>query len=284
MTDENQKSGRIDDLTARKLAGELGIDLRNLADSGPAEVAAEALRDQHAGKGGSSGYRRKVTMCDDSAPQVKIRHLSARMMEHAWKTIPHFYTTVAVNMTDVVRLRREHGATINDFVVAACAHSLREHPWVNASWNGEQAVELDDINIAMAVATDGGLYYPVLHHCDGLDLMQIGDQSKILACKACSDNGLESEDTAGATFTLTNMGMLGVESFSAIITPPQAAVLSVGSVGGEVIVDEYGEPGVALIMRMTLSADHRVLDGADAAEFLDTVRSYLEAPAVLVGE
>ncbi len=95
---------------------------------------------------------------------------------------------------------------------------------------------------------------------------------------------MSEEETAGATFTVTNMGMLGVESFGAIITPPQAAVLSVGSVKGEVIVDDQGEPGVALMMRMTLSADHRVLDGADAAEFLDTVRCYLEAPAILTGD
>ncbi len=110
----------------------------------------------------ASGYRKKVSIgSDDMTPKIKIRHLVARKMEEAWKTIPHFYVTIAVNMTDVVGMRHEHGASINDFVVAASARSLVQHPWVNATWNGEQAIELEPVNIAMAAATDRGLYYPV---------------------------------------------------------------------------------------------------------------------------
>lgn len=274
---------------ASKLAEELGIDIKSVGGS-CAEGHVLVSDVEKAGLGGSSeppcsGYRRKVTVSqDESQPKVKIRRLMARKMEEAWKSIPHFYVTIAVNMTDVVRMRHEHDATINDFVLAATARALGQHPWVNATWNGEQAIELEDINIAMAAATDRGLYYPVLHDCRHMNFKQICHQSRILSEKSCINGNLSDEETSGATFTLTNMGMLGVESFGAIIMPPQAAVLSVGSVKGEVVVDDQGEPGVSLMMRMTLSADHRVLDGADAAEFLDTVRCYLEAPVMLVND
>ena len=204
-------------------------------------------------------------------------------MENAWQTIPHFYVTIAVDMTDVVRFRHDLGVTINDFVLAATVRALVEHPWVNATWNGEQGIELPDVNIAIAAATDRGLYYPVLSNCHLLNLQQISENAGKLADKVANGGFLTEEETTGGTFTITNMGMLGVESFSAIITPPQAAVLSVGTIKGEVVVDEQGEPSVALTMRLTLSADHRVLDGADAAEFLGTIKCYLEAPIMLTG-
>lgn len=274
---------------ASKLAEELGIDVRSLCGSGTEGRVlvsdVEEASQENCSDSPCSGYRRKVSVgVGENQPKVKIRRLMARKMEEAWKSIPHFYVTIAVNMTDVVRLRHDHDATINDFVLAATARSLGQHPWVNATWNGEQAIELEDINIAMAAATDRGLYYPVLHDCHHMDFKQLCVKSKELSGKTSNNGQLNNEETSGATFTVTNMGMLGVESFGAIITPPQAAVLSVGSVKGEVIVDDQGEPGVALMMRMTLSADHRVLDGADAAEFLDTVRCYLEAPVMLVND
>lgn len=212
---------------------------------------------------------------------VKIRRLIAKKMEQAWLTIPHFHVTMTVDMTDVIRLRTDLGMTINDFILGAASHALQEHPWVNSVWNGERGVEVDHIGLAMAVATDCGLYYPVIKNCPSLSLKQISQTARELAGKAHRGT-LTEEERAGATFTVTNMGMLGVESFAAIITPPQAAVLAVGTVKGEVVVDEQGEPGVAPIMRMTLGADHRLLDGADAAEFLATVKSYLEAPAMLI--
>jgi len=214
---------------------------------------------------------------------IKIRRLLAKRTEDAWRTIPHFHVTMTVDMTDVIRLRQELGMTINDFVLSAVAHALQEHPWVNSRWEGEQGVEIESIGLAMAVATDCGLYYPVLQDCGQLGLKQISRVACDLAAKA-HQGTLSDSDRGGATFTVTNMGMLGVESFSAIITPPQAAVLAVGTVKGETIVDEQGTPAVAPVMRMTLGADHRLLDGADAAEFLATVKSYLEAPVVMLAD
>lgn len=214
---------------------------------------------------------------------VKIRRLLAKKMDEAWKTIPHFHATMTVDMTDVIRLRQDLEVTINDFILAAVVQTLNEHPWVNSRWNGEQGIEVGSIGLALAVATDCGLYYPVIQDCEGLGLKQVSRAARDLAAKA-HQGALSEGDCSGATFTVTNMGMLGIESFAAIITPPQAAVLSVGTVKGEVIVDEQGEPAVAPVMRMTLGADHRLLDGADAAEFLATVKSYLEAPAILMAK
>jgi len=212
---------------------------------------------------------------------VKIRRIVARKMLDSWQNIPHFFVTVAVDMTDVIRFRKDLGVSINDFILAAAARSLGEHPWVNSHWVEGEAVEQESVNIAMAVATDRGLYNPVIHGCGTLSLRDLSRRAQELADRAHSGK-LTAEDMEGGTFTISNMGMLGVESFSAIITPPHVAVLAVGTVKGEVVVDEQGEPGIAPILRLTLSADHRSLDGADAAEFLTTMKCYLEAPVTLV--
>jgi pyruvate dehydrogenase E2 component (dihydrolipoamide acetyltransferase) len=156
-----------------------------------------------------------------------------------------------------------------------------EHPWVNSWWVDGEAVEKTEINIALAIATDRGLYNPVIKNCGELSLRELSRKATDLGRLAHSGK-LTPNDLDGGTFTVSNMGMLGVDSFRAIITPPQAAVLAVGTVKGEVIVDESGEPAVAPVMRMTLAADHRILDGADAAEFMATLKSYLEAPVTLI--
>ncbi len=212
---------------------------------------------------------------------VRIRRLIERKMVDSWQNVPHFFVTIAVDMTDIIRFRKDLGITINDFIMAATSAALKEHPWVNSHWVDGEAVEQTQINLAMAVATEGGLYYPVIKDIEQLSLKQLGRSAADLAEKAHLGQ-LSDEDQEGGTFTISNMGMLGVESFSAIITPPQAAVLAVGTVKGEVVVDEHEELVVAPMVRVTLSSDHRVLDGADAAEFLDSLRSYLEAPVTLI--
>ena len=278
---------------AEKLARSTGVNLKAIQGSGPrgrivlADVERVRTRRSLAqltqGKSARPTAEAKQT-APGSGKSVKIRRLIARKMEEGWRTIPHFYVTMAVDMTDVIRFRKDLGVTINDFVLAATARALRDHPWVNATWNGEQGMELPEINIAMAVATERGLYNPVIRNCERLSLKQLSEKAHDLADRAANQGRLQPEELEGGTFTITNMGMLGVESFCAIITPPQAAALAVGTVKGEIVVDDQGEPAVAPIMRLTLSADHRVLDGADAAEFLDAIKTYLEAPIVLVKE
>lgn len=212
---------------------------------------------------------------------VRIRRLIERKMVDSWQNVPHFFVTIAVDMTDIIRFRKDLGITINDFIMAAASAALKEHPWVNSHWVDGEAVEQEHVNLAMAVATEGGLYYPVIKDVGNLSLKKLGQSAAALVEKAHLGQ-LSDADQEGGTFTISNMGMLGVESFAAIVTPPQAAVLAVGTVKGEVVVDEHEELVVAPMVRVTLSADHRVLDGADAAEFLDSLRSYLEAPVTLI--
>jgi pyruvate dehydrogenase E2 component (dihydrolipoamide acetyltransferase) len=218
---------------------------------------------------------------DTGKKTVRIRRLIEQKMVDSWQSKPHFFVTIAVDMTDVIRFRKDLGVTINDFILSATAAALKEHPWVNSLWVDGEAIEQPHINLAMAVATENGLYYPVISHVENLSLKQLSQSAANLAEKAHLTQ-LSDSDQEGGTFTVSNMGMLGVESFAAIITPPQAAVLAVGTIKGEVVVDEHEELVVAPMLRLTLSADHRVLDGADAAEFLGSLKSYLEAPVTLV--
>ena len=212
---------------------------------------------------------------------VRIRRLIERKMVESWQNKPHFFVTVAVDMTDIIRFRKDLGVTINDFILAATSEALKEHPWVNSHWIDDEAVEQEQINLAVAVATERGLFYPVVKNVEQLSLRQLSQSAAVLAEKAHLDQ-LTADDQESGTFTISNMGMLGVESFAAIVTPPQAAVLAVGTVKGEVVVDEHEELVVAPMVRLTLSADHRLLDGEDAAEVLDSLKSYLEAPVTLI--
>lgn len=220
-----------------------------------------------------------VTATPDKS--VKVRRLVARKMEQSWQHAPHFFVTVAIDMTDVIRFRSDLGVTINDFILAATTRALQEHPWVNSHYLDDEAIEQSDINIALAVETEKGLYYPVVRDCGGKSVKELGVAAAEMVVKAHSGK-LADEEMDGGTFTISNMGMLGVESFSSIIMPPQVAVLAVGTVRGEVIIDEHEEMTMAPMVRLTLSADHRALDGADAADFLGTMKSYLEAPITLV--
>jgi pyruvate dehydrogenase E2 component (dihydrolipoamide acetyltransferase) len=267
---------------ARRMAEEAGIDLDKVRGTGPGGriVVADVERARAEGRPGETPAEGRPP-AKKEGKSVKIRRIIARKMVEAWENIPHFYVTVAVDMTDVIRFRKDLNVSINDFVLAATAHSLREHPWVNSLFLDGEAREQTEINIAMAVATDRGLYNPVLKDCAGRSLRDLHRRSTALAEKA-HQGKLRQEDMEGGTFTISNMGMLGVESFSAIITPPQVAVLAVGTARGELVVDGHGETAIAPILRLTLSADHRTLDGADAAEFLATLKSYLEAPVVLI--
>ncbi|AMV71638.1 hypothetical protein JCM30471_03070 [Desulfuromonas carbonis] len=266
---------------ARRLAREKNVDLARVRGSGPGgRILVADIEQAEAG-----AVKGPATASSAAAPtsgkSVKIRRIVARKMVEAWETIPHFYVTVAVDMTDVIRFRKDLKVSINDFIVAATIRSLQEHSWVNSHHLDGEAVEQARINIAMAVATDRGLYNPVLKDCAAFSLRDISRKSQSLAEKAHLGK-LTPEEMQDGTFTISNMGMLGVESFSAIITPPQVAALAVGTARGELVVDEHGESTIAPILRLTLSADHRALDGADAAEFLATLKSYLEAPVVLI--
>jgi pyruvate dehydrogenase E2 component (dihydrolipoamide acetyltransferase) len=212
----------------------------------------------------------------------------ARRMVESKTQVPHIYLTIPIDMAAAMRFRsesnahlgKENGFSVNDLFVRAAALALRRHPLVNAAYREGGVQHNADVHIGSAVALPGGLVVPVVRHADRKSLPEIAAEMRALADKARS-GGLALADYEGGTFTISNLGMLGVEEFCAVVNPPQAAILAVGAVMAEpVVVDGQVVPGQRC--RVTLSADHRVVYGADAAEFLRTLKGYLEAPLGLI--
>lgn len=170
--------------------------------------------------------------------------------------------------------------SVNDFIVKACALALRDHPAANAAWNGDSVVEFGNVDISVAVAIDGGLITPIVANADQKSLVQISAEVKQLAADARAGK-LKPEQYEGGSFSLSNLGMYGVDEFSAIINPPQAAILACGAAKECPIVTADGLE-IGTVMKMTLSVDHRVIDGALGAELLARIKECLEAPVILV--
>jgi pyruvate dehydrogenase E2 component (dihydrolipoamide acetyltransferase) len=216
-----------------------------------------------------------------------IRAAIARRMPLSKAPVPHFYVTSEVAMDRAWELREEVNAlegqpkiSLNDLVVRACALALREHPGVNASFTGEAIRVHHRAHIGIAVALDEGLITPVLRDCDVKSLTQIAVESRDLAERARARK-LRAQEMSGATFSISNLGMFDVAEFSAIINPPEGAILAVGSVRSAPVVSAQGL-GIGRRMNLTLSCDHRVMDGAMAARFLQDVKRLLEEPLRLL--
>lgn len=225
-----------------------------------------------------------------AGPQAlsKLRLTVAKQMSASKRDIPHFYVTNEIDMTEAARLRTSLAAsaalperiTFTHLLLRALALALPRHPHVNASWAEDRIVYHDQVNIGVAVAIADGLVAPVVRNCDRLSLRGIARLTDELVAKAQAGR-FAGEELTGATFTLSNMGMLDVEEFSAVITPPQAAILAVGAIKDRPVVRD-GQLAVAKTMRATLSVDHRVLNGIEAARFLEDLKTTLENPLVLV--
>jgi pyruvate dehydrogenase E2 component (dihydrolipoamide acetyltransferase) len=216
-----------------------------------------------------------------------MRKVIATRLVQSKSPVPHFYLTVEVNMQRAKELREsvtllDPGLKIsyNDIILKACAAALRQHPEVNASFQGETIRFYNRVNLGIAVATDGGgLITPVLRNADTKSLAEIAGESKDLVARARARKLLPDE-YAGSTFSISNLGMLGIDEFSAIINPPESAILAVGAVAEKaVVVDGRVEAG--LRCRLTLSCDHRVVDGATGAKFLQSLQQILENPVYL---
>ncbi|MDX1586681.1 MAG: dihydrolipoamide acetyltransferase family protein, partial [Balneolaceae bacterium] len=190
--------------------------------------------------------------------------------------------TIDIDMQHVFEARKQLNETsevkisFNDIIIKACSTALRRHPQINSSWKGDTILQHGDVNVAFAVAIDEGLITPVINHSDQKGLVQISRESKDLAEKA-RNRKLQPEQMEGSTFTISNLGMFGIEEFTAIINPPNACIMAVGTIR-DVPVVEDGEIVPGKRMKVTLSSDHRIVDGATAAEFLSTVRNLLENP------
>ncbi len=222
------------------------------------------------------------TVAYGDMPVTQMRKVIARRLGESKFTAPHFYVTIEINMDNAMAARKamnEDGSvriSFNDFVLKASSVALRKHPMINSSWMGDKIVVHEDINIGVAVAVPDGLLVPVIMNADRKSMSYINQEVKTLAGKA-KDKKLQPQEMTGNTFTISNLGMFDVDEFTAIINPPDACILAVGSIVEKPIVKE-GAIVIGNTMKVTLSCDHRVVDGATAAQFLQTLKSLLEQP------
>jgi pyruvate dehydrogenase E2 component (dihydrolipoamide acetyltransferase) len=218
----------------------------------------------------------------------KMRQTIAKRMAEAKREVPHFYVTSEIDMGEALRLRESLAAlgqgnppvSVTHLLIKAVAIALQRHPQVNAAWDNGAVKYFDAVNIGIATAVDDGLLVPVLAGCEGLSLYEIAEAARQLAEKARGGR-FGADEMLGGTFTISNLGMHDIEEFSAVITPPQAAILAVGAIK-ERAVARNGQLTAANTMRVTLSCDHRVLNGVEAARFLEELKRLLEHPVALV--
>jgi pyruvate dehydrogenase E2 component (dihydrolipoamide acetyltransferase) len=251
---------------ARRLAVERGVDLAGVRGSG---CGGEILAGDIIAAAETQPSTSDVV---EAKPASPIARLMAERTTQSWTTVPHFFLSRKVDAAALNRARESHATdggklTHTDLLVSLVAQALLKHPVMNSSWRDGRVHSNDEINVAIAMAVEDGVVAPVIHHADRLDLGKIALQRADLTQRARAGK-LRPQDLAGATFTLSNLGMFGVDAFAAIITPPQAAVLAVGAIHDKVVAVE-GQPAVRSMMILTLSVDHRVADGARAARFLE---------------
>lgn len=299
--DTDLRSGQAAPVVRRR-ARELGVDLTGMVGSGPGGRILLTDLERHAEHYAEVRTGRKDAEPAEAAreaaapatqpaepgsgePVSRMRAAIARTVAEAWRTIPHFFVTVAIDMGEAEEVRREMKASgtpvsLNDMVVKGAAIALGKFPLVNASFRGD-AIELHDaVNIGIAVSLPDGLLVPVIKGCERLSLKDIATQSRVLIQKA--RNGTISQtEISGGTFSVSNLGMYGIKQFTAVIHPPQAAILAVGAVSDRVTV-KNGQPTTTRVMEITLSADHRLVDGAYAAKFLRELQHILENPVKML--
>src|SRR5580704_7518052 len=277
---------------ARRAAEEAGIDITHVRGTGPDGRVTKRdvdnfLREQQLFK-----FRRLVSP-REGAPGSReelsaMRKTIAKRMALSKREIPHFYVTVEVAMEDAVRLKDsleatelfEETVTFNDIIVKACALALGRYPRINASYEDEGIVIHPNVNIGVAVAVEDGLILPVIRQCERLSLLEISRAAHRLVAKS-SRGGFTSDELSGATFSISNMGMLGVEHFAAVIVPPQAAILAVSAIKDRPVV-RNGQLAVGKTMMITGSFDHRIVDGVVAGRFLSELKRFLENPSSLL--
>lgn len=282
----------------RRRARELGIDLADVTGSGPeGRILLEDLEPSTAGESKAAkakGAAREGSPDDvpsgkepprEARQQSRMRAAIARTVTNSWQSIPHFSVTAEIRMDAAEQLRQQlkadgTAASMTALLVKATALALDGFPRLNASLRGNQEVIHPEINIGIVVRRDEGLLVPVLRGCGGLSLAAVAERAARLIDRA-RHGQLSDTELSGGTFAISNLGMYRVHSFVALILPPMAAVLAVGAVRDGVVV-EAGRPVVARLMSLTLSADHRLVDGAYAAEFLQRVSDLLEKPGQLV--
>jgi pyruvate dehydrogenase E2 component (dihydrolipoamide acetyltransferase) len=282
---------------AKKLAADKGIDIKNITGSGDGGRIIKADIDNYkesatvaspvtAPKGGVDILPWSVNNKGEEGftdiPNSQMRNIIAKRLGESKFSAPHFYLTMEINMDNAIAARVQLNElspvkiSFNDLVVKAVALSLRQHPAVNASWMGDKIRRYSHIHIGIAVAIEDGLIVPVIRFADQKSLPQIAAESKELAGKAKSKK-LQPNEFSGNTFTISNLGMMDIDEFTAIINPPDSCIMAVGRIK-EIVVKKDDGFGVSNVMKVTLSCDHRSVDGASGAAFLQTFKKYLENP------
>jgi pyruvate dehydrogenase E2 component (dihydrolipoamide acetyltransferase) len=275
---------------AKSMAKDIGLDLSSVSGSGDQgrivkrdieEASAKGTKPQGGVKSFTSGGHEDV-------PLSQMRKTIARRLADSKFSAPHFYLTMEMDMSQAVADRKKINAILddsqrvsfNDLVVKACAMALKKHPKVNASWMESKIRIHHDVHVGVAVAVDDGLLVPVIRHTDHKTLTEIHGEVVELAERARKKR-LQPEEMQGSTFTISNLGMFGIEEFTAIINPPDACILAVGAIVEKPVV-RNGAITTAHMMKVTLSCDHRVVDGATGSQYLNTVKQYLESPVSML--
>ena len=291
---------------AKRMAEQAGLDLAQVQGSGPngrivkADIekalaggapAAQAPAEAPAAAQPAAAPMPEITAPYTEVPHSSMRKVIASRLSESKRTIPHFYLTVDCELDNLLALRKQlndkapegEGAykiSVNDFVVRAVALALRQVPAANATWTDNAVLRYDEVDVSVAVATPNGLITPVVRKADTKGLVQISAEMKDFATRA-RDGKLMPEDYQGGGFTISNMGMMGIKEFSAIINPPQSCILAVGA-GEQRPVVKDGALAVATVMSVTLSVDHRSVDGAIGAEFITAFKRMIEDPLTML--
>jgi pyruvate dehydrogenase E2 component (dihydrolipoamide acetyltransferase) len=281
---------------AKRIAEQQGIDLSSVKGSGPhgrivkedvmSFKSAPSFANTNFSVGRSNEQYRLV-------PNSNMRKVIAKRLVESKQTVPHFYLTVDCQLDELLKVREQINAkapkngdkaaykiSVNDFVIKASAQALRAFPKANASWSDEGIMIYNNVDISIAVAIEDGLITPIVKNADQKSLAQISAEMKDLAARA-KTNSLKPEEFQGGGFSISNLGMYGIKQFNAIINPPQACILAVG-VGEEKPVVRNGKLEIATVMTVTMSCDHRVIDGALGAELIQAFKNFIEQPAMML--
>lgn len=310
-SDNKSDGGRIfASPLARRLADQHDLDLSKIDGSGPRGriikadidkareqgVAASKQPSQKSSEGPSAQRAPQMTASDatkmfdslgmeyDAIPNNNVKKVTARRLLESKQTVPHFYLTIECHIDELLKQRKEindkadgeYKISVNDFIIKACANALKAYPAANVAWTDEATLQFKHSDISVAVATPNGLITPIIKKAETKGLVDISKEMKDLAGRA-RDGKLKPEEYQGGTFSVSNLGMFGIDEFSAIINPPQSCILAVGAGVQKPYVFD-GEVKIGTFMKATLSTDHRTVDGAVGAEFLQILKKYIEQP------
>lgn len=289
---ESQQRVHISPL-AKKIAVEKGIDITTIKGSGDhgrivkrdvegLQTTSHQVLEVIDNTSSTINYPDFMNVDNSETPNSQIRNIIAKRLSESKFTAPHYYLMVEVDMGSAIDARKEMNEisetkiSFNDIIIKAVALSLKKHKQINSSWAEDKIIHHGNINIGVAVAIEDGLVVPVLKNADFMSFSQISTSVKDLASRA-KNKGLKANEMEGSTFSISNLGMFGIESFTSIINQPNSCILSVGAILEKPIV-RNGEIKVGHIMKLSLACDHRVVDGATGAQFLQTLKGYLEQP------